>query len=408
MASDENFVALVHYRGSIKKKTQSGIKFTDKDPLSVFLKPSTSFAEFKSTILQRLGLLGVKRVEKLFYRIPISVLRNYVKYDSFIISSDEDMQVLFHCHPSSSALPVRSSSAVPVLAPELDLVASPSFAVNLNQSCDALVGEARPLEDGDFTARSSPPCVPVIGEVAAPERVEDALQDDDDDDDVESATIAVDDSNEETPRTTPPVGGGVSSSALDLDAMAPQEDPSVPVGFGARDSQNARGMSEFQVGQQFQDKEEVVLSVKTYSICRGVEFKVLESDHRKYYGKCKEFGSGCVWLIRVSLRQRKEIWEVKRYNGPHTCLATSISSDHRNPYYHVMSAFFMPLIRADAATSIKVLQNATEAHFGFRPTYRRVWMATQKAVEQIYRDWDDSYNELPRWVWACRSLCRAV
>ncbi|RYQ90227.1 hypothetical protein Ahy_B09g096440 isoform B [Arachis hypogaea] len=227
MASDENFVALVHYRGSIKKKTQSGIKFTDKDP--------------------RLGLLGVKRVEKLFYRIPISVLRNYVKYDSFIISSDEDMQVLFHCHrqfpevrtpellaklvdvasssgssnrnmhstghvASSSALPVRSSSAVPVLAPELDLVASPSFAVNLNQSCDALVGEARPLEDGDFTARSSPPCVPVIGEVAAPERVEDALQDDDDDDDVESATIAVDDSNEETPRTTPPVGGGVSSS----------------------------------------------------------------------------------------------------------------------------------------------------------------------------------------------------
>ncbi|XP_020967508.1 uncharacterized protein LOC107615389 [Arachis ipaensis] len=113
-------------------------------------------------------------------------------------------------------------------------------------------------------------------------------------------------------------------------------------------------MSEFQVGQQFQDKEEVVLSVKTYSICRGVEFKVLESDHRKYYGKCKEFGSGCVWLIRVSLRQRKEIWEVKRYNGPHTCLATSISSDHRNPYYHVMSAFFMPLIRADAATSIKI------------------------------------------------------
>ncbi|XP_015945596.1 uncharacterized protein LOC107470700 [Arachis duranensis] len=127
--------------------------------------------------------------------------------------------------------------------------------------------------------------------------------------------------------------------------MAPQEDPSVPVGFGSRDSQTAGGVSEFQVVQQFQDKEEVVLSVKTYSIRHGVEYKVLESDHHKYYGKCKEFGSG-----------------------------------------------------ADAATSIKVLQNVTEAHFGFRPTYRKVWMSKQKAVAQIYGDWDDSYNELPQWV----------
>ncbi|XP_020987415.1 uncharacterized protein LOC110275593 [Arachis duranensis] len=329
MASDESFVALMHYRGSIKKKTRSGIKFTDKDPLSVFLKPSTSFAEFKSTILRRLGLHGVKRVEKLFYRaVSLSpsvfevrtseLLAELVDVASSSGGSNRNMHSTGYV-ASSSALPVGSSSAVPVFAPEPDLVASPLFAVNLNRSCDALVGEAGPLGDGDFAAPSSPPCVPVIGEVAAPKGVEDALQDDDDDDDdVELATIAADDSEEETPRTTQPADGGAS---------------------------NSRGVSEFQVGQQFQDKEEVVLSVKTYIIRRGVEYKVLESDHRKYYGKCKEFGSG-----------------------------------------------------ADAATSIKVLQNATEAHFGFRPTYKKVWMAKQKDVAQIYGDWDNSYNELPRWV----------
>ncbi|QHO21559.1 Putative mutator sub-class protein [Arachis hypogaea] len=161
---------------------------------------------------------------------------------------------------SSSALPVGSSSTVPVIAPEPDLVASPSFAVNLNCNCNALAGEAGPLGDGAFVAPSSPPCVLVFREVGAPDGVEDALQNDDDDD-VEPATIAADDSKEETPRTTPLVGGGASSSGtnqypphfstLDLDAMAPQEDPSVPVGFGARDSQNAGGVAEFQVGQQF-------------------------------------------------------------------------------------------------------------------------------------------------------------
>ncbi|KAL1314120.1 hypothetical protein AAHE18_16G166800 [Arachis hypogaea] len=58
----------------------------------------------------------------------------------------------------------------------------------------------------------------------------------------------------------------------------------------------------------------------------------------------------------------------------------------------------MLMVRADASINIKVLLNATAAHFGFRPMYRRVWLAKQKAVAHIYGDWDESYNELARWV----------
>ncbi|XP_020970169.1 uncharacterized protein LOC110268386 [Arachis ipaensis] len=124
----------------------------------------------------------------------------------------------------------------------------------------------------------------------------------------------------------------------------------------------------------------------------------MEFDYRKYPEKCTEFGNGYTWLIRISLCQRRSIWEVKRYNDPHTCLATSISSDHMSLDYHVISAYIMPMVRADASVCIKVLLNTTEAHFGFNPTYRRVWLAKQKAVAKIYGDWDESYNELPRWV----------
>ncbi|XP_057740100.1 uncharacterized protein LOC130957248 [Arachis stenosperma] len=149
--------------------------------------------------------------------------------------------------------------------------------------------------------------------------------------------------------------------------------PGQPAGFGARDAEGSAGLTEFQ-------------------------YKVVESDYRRYVGKCSEFGNGCTWLIRLSLRQRNGLWEVKRYNGPHTCLATSISSDYRSLDYHVISAFIMPMVRADASVNIKVLLNATAAHFGFSPTYRRVWLAKQKAVALIYGDWDELYNELPRWV----------
>ncbi|XP_057746139.1 uncharacterized protein LOC130965389 [Arachis stenosperma] len=56
------------------------------------------------------------------------------------------------------------------------------------------------------------------------------------------------------------------------------------------------------------------------------------------------------------------------------------------------------MVRADASVSIKVLLNATTAHFGFRPTYRRVWMAKQKSIAIIYGDWDESYNDLLFWT----------
>ncbi|XP_015953520.1 uncharacterized protein LOC107477938 [Arachis duranensis] len=191
--------------------------------------------------------------------------------------------------------------------------------------------------------------------------------------------MIADDSGDDIGASEPAGAGGGSSSVTQQ----------YPPHFSSLDSDAMR---------QPGDKEDALLSVKTYSIRRGVQYKVVESDYCRYVGKCYEFGNGCTWLIRLSLRQRKGIWEVKRYNGPHTCLASSITSDHRRLDYHVISAFIMPMVRADASVSIKVLLNATASHYGFRTTYRRVWMAKQKAVALIYGDWNESYNELPRWV----------
>ncbi|XP_057749260.1 uncharacterized protein LOC130968166 [Arachis stenosperma] len=394
MASEESFVVLVHHRGSVNRKTRSGVKFTDKNPLCIVITSTTSYDDLVSAVLMKLGLEGAKRVKKFFYRIPVTVLQNTVKYDCFTINNDVDLQVMFLCRrqfpevrtpellarlvdvvsssggsnrntntianaAGSSSRPAVASSSIPVYEPAVQHVASPSFAVDLNGT-----------EGDEVVERENLPNA-LVG--VAPVGVGDGFLDDEEEDDIEPDMIDDDSADDE----------GVLGHA---------------VGFGARDAEGTTGLTEFQVGQQFQDKDEALLSVKTYSIRRGVQYKVVESDHRRYVGKCSEFGNGCTWLIRLSLRKRKGIWEVKRYNGPHTCLATSISSDHRSLDYHVISAFIMPMVRADASVSIKVLLNATTAHFGFRPTYRRVWMAKQKSIAFIYGDWDESYNDLPRWV----------
>ncbi|XP_057717909.1 uncharacterized protein LOC130932576 [Arachis stenosperma] len=130
------------------------------------------------------------------------------------------------------------------------------------------------------------------------------------------------------------------------------------------------------------DRTEAVGSVPFES--HGV--RVLELDHLNYHGKCKEFDKVCSWLIRISLRTQKGTWEVRRYNSSCTCLATSISSDHRQLDYHVICARIYSLVRADVAVTIKVLREATKANYGFRPNYKKVWMVKQKAIAQISED----------------------
>ncbi|RYR09888.1 hypothetical protein Ahy_B05g078321 [Arachis hypogaea] len=217
MASEEIFVVLVHHRGSIKRKTCSGVKFTDKDPLCIIVRPTTSYDDLVSSVLLKLGLECVKRVKKFFYRIPITVLQETVKYDCFMIGSDEDLQVMFHCRrqfpkvrtpellaklvdvvsssgglkrntttlatlAGSSSRPAITSSSVPAYEPPVQPVASPSFIVDLNSSC------------------------------AAPVWVGDGLLDDPEDDDVEPDMIA-DDSGDDIGASEPAGAGGGSSSS---------------------------------------------------------------------------------------------------------------------------------------------------------------------------------------------------
>ncbi|XP_015950462.1 uncharacterized protein LOC107475346 [Arachis duranensis] len=230
MASEESFVVLVHHRGSIKRKTRFGVKFTDKDPLCMIVKPTTRYEDLVSSVLLKLGFEGVKRVKKFFYRIPITVLQETVKYDCFTIGSNEDLQVMFYCRwqfpevrtpelltklvdvvsssggsdrntttlatvAGSSSRPAVASSSVPAYEPPVQPIASPSFAVDLNGSVGDEVGT------GEFS-RTSLQC-------AAPAGVGDGFLDDPEDDDVESDMIA-DDSGDDVGASEPAGAGGGS------------------------------------------------------------------------------------------------------------------------------------------------------------------------------------------------------
>ncbi|XP_057745289.1 uncharacterized protein LOC130963156 [Arachis stenosperma] len=374
VSEEESTLVLVHCSGKIQRSKKYGVKFTDREPLSVFISSSSTLSDLKNSILQKFGVFGSKWVKKLFYKIFMVVVSTGVKYDTFVLAADEDTRFLFHCvrsfskvrihelfvklevgiDSSGASAPVHSSTAaggasssMPVVRPSILLVGSPSFMADLDRT--EVVGSV-PLENPGvygqaYVVGTSGGLIHDAQGFGEPDQVENAMCDDDSD---HEPVDIVGDSDDDTGADGGPTVGGSST--------------------------------EFQIGQSFQNKDEAVLSVKDYNIRRSVQYRVIESDYLKYHGKCKEFRKGCTWLIRVALRARKGTWEVIRYNRPHTCLATSISNDHRQLDYHVICARILPLVRADAAVTIKVLQQATEADYGFRPSYRKVWMAKQKAV----------------------------
>ncbi|XP_015933132.1 uncharacterized protein LOC107459414 [Arachis duranensis] len=85
---------------------------------------------------------------------------------------------------------------------------------------------------------------------------------------------------------------------------------------------------EFWIGMEYSSRKSVVASIRSFTIAKGVDYEVYESEPQTFYAKCKMYGRGCDWLIRASLIRKKGCWEIRRYNGRHTCTIETISQDH--------------------------------------------------------------------------------
>ena len=417
---------LIHSNGEIIN-TDEGITFNSQNPQFMAVYPPITFIELQNIILQKLGQQNNKQVTQVLYRLPMVMGKGVLRYKSWQLSSDNDVELMFTFHSQfpdihfielfviieeshfssggSAPDPAHMLMSQPVRSPTHgmespvqneniqeenadDLMGGPSFHQLAMQIAQPL-SRVGPISGGDFSVdygddEEEPVEIPF-------------------DSDSGSDGVAAEPITESQPYRTQSQFQSQSSehvghySSLNLEAMHARTFPGFSIGGGG-EFPSLTGENELQVGQQFRDKEAVLFAIKNYSIRRSVEYKVLESDHIKYHGKCKYFGNGCNWSIRVSYRQKKELWEIRKYNGPHTCVSTSLSQDHLQLDTNVICATIFPMVQADSTISIKVLQGAVENRFGFKASYRKVWLAKQKAIARIFGDWEESYNELPRWL----------
>nr|XP_025669739.1 uncharacterized protein LOC112769435 [Arachis hypogaea] len=154
---------------------------------------------------------------------------------------------------------------------------------------------------------------------------------------------------------------------------------------------------EFAMGMEFSSREAVIKAMKEYTLRRSVDYRVYESESLTFYAKCTQYGSGCDWLIRVSMISRKHCWVIRRYNGSHTCTRATISQDHSELDSDTIAEAIKPLIEADPSLKVKSVIAEVQLKFNYTVSYRKAWLAKQKSVEKIFGGWEASYEALPIW-----------
>ncbi|XP_057730021.1 uncharacterized protein LOC130945308 [Arachis stenosperma] len=155
---------------------------------------------------------------------------------------------------------------------------------------------------------------------------------------------------------------------------------------------------EFSIGMEFGSKESLISAIKSYTISRGVDYTVYEFEPQTFYAKCKGYGARYDWLIRANLIQKKGCWEIRRYNGKHTCTMETISQDRAKLDSNTIADAIRPLVEVDLSIKVKSIIAEVKSRFNYTVSYCKTWLAKQKSVAKIFGDWEVSYQTLLVWL----------
>ncbi|RYR43636.1 hypothetical protein Ahy_A08g040046 isoform G [Arachis hypogaea] len=400
MASE--YIYVVIYPNGEISYTAEGVTFMCDDPLWIMISPQSCLQQLKNMILMNTGLIGKKEISTLIYRMPVAVASSFT-YQKMHIKSDQHVSMMFSYHRS-----IGSIYSMELCVKLQDVGGSSSSSNNVEEMRNSGAGEGIPFLDTgrgrspSFNAFVAPAQNTEIPDqrpfpnvhVAYPEGMADGLADSSEEDEIEN------DSGEEAelvPETQPVQGERVIPSVVEpvnvarvgaLSSGTP--DHYLHLSLGPMNSTNVEdipsnygltGEMELEVGMKFVNKDAAMLAVKNYNIRRSGEFKVVESDHSRYVCRCKLFGDQCSWMVRVAKTRASRFWEVRKYQGPHTCLASATSQDHAQLDSNVICQHIFPMVQADATICIKVLQGSVESAYGYKVSYKKVFWSFPSCVE---------------------------
>ncbi|XP_015965315.1 uncharacterized protein LOC107489046 [Arachis duranensis] len=351
---DVRVLLKVYYFGQLLLQTLEGVKFVCEDPLDVVSPFTISFEEFKGVICEKIDSGMSRKISCILYRYPVLVFGEFVQFQTKYITGEPSMQKMFSMYIESRAQIAfielyiefeQSEADRNILQEDYNSDSKEEFESNYE-----VVGPDGDEDQGDGTV------APNVTDVANALANEVLFE--------ESSFMRV----------------------LDLEAMHAPE---------FSDYMNTDG--EFAMKMEFNSREVVIKAMKDYTLRRSVDYRVYESEHLTFYAKCTQYGSGCDWLIKVSMISRKYCWVIRRYNGSHTCTRVTISQDHSKLDSNIIAETIKSLVEADPLLKVKSVISEVQSKFNYTVSYRKAWLAKQKSVKKIFGAWEASYKALPIW-----------
>ncbi|KAH1261728.1 hypothetical protein GmHk_02G004531 [Glycine max] len=132
-------------------------------------------------------------------------------------------------------------------------------------------------------------------------------------------------------------------------------------------------------------KDAVKNAVKQYVMKVHQNFKVVESKSNKYVVCClnKSVECPCPFYMRAILSKKIDTWKVTQWGGPHTCLNMTMTQNHE---------------KLDSDLIVTCVVERINSEFAYKVSYKKAWLAKQKAIAIEYGDWDESYAKLSSWL----------
>ena len=96
-------------------------------------------------------------------------------------------------------------------------------------------------------------------------------------------------------------------------------------------------------------------------------------------------------------------WIIKSIRGHYTCLAPTLRQDHRQLDKHVIAQIIQPIVKTNPIVSIKTLITEIKMFMNYTPSYKKTWLAKQRAMKMIHGNWEESYAKLPKLLGALQS-----
>ncbi|XP_073219766.1 uncharacterized protein [Cicer arietinum] len=75
-----------------------------------------------------------------------------------------------------------------------------------------------------------------------------------------------------------------------------------------------------------------------------------------------------------------------------------MSQNHTKLDSNIICANIKSLLKVDPSIKVNVIIAHIRERYNYTITYKKTWMAKNKAIETIYGNWEKSYNDLLRWL----------